>query len=337
MKKALMFFCMMCFTLGAVGQANADLTTLSNNPLDYEDYDKYFDVLSTEIDTRTIGGIDVTLYCQVSKTNDDGATLLGETVYGYVYQVEFSADPEPFGLDLFFSVAFNSPPSPFGGVTSWWGQGAWPLPGDNAANTPLSATYGTDIGGFDLVFWDLKEDLVPTGGFYRTAPMIVLSTGLPEKNQAGLFNGANINNQIDGAFWAISAGAPVPEPVTIGDIITFFDDKVAEDELVGCGRSPWVAELKLNKMRKRLLVIECFIQKGLTEDALQMAKRAYKRCDGERWRKHWRNRWRKTDYIKDSDWTSGATEELAGMIEELIESLEMMVDAEDDAKIEDDK
>lgn len=118
----------------------------------------------------------------------------------------------------------------------------------------------------------------------------------------------------------------VQQPVTIDDIIDFFEEKVAAGELVGRGYTQRNADRRLHSMRKQLLVISCFTHSDLIADAYKRARFAYKLCDGKR-------RWF-PDLVEDGDEAPGTTAELAAMLLELLDSMEIML--EDDSDLSED-
>jgi len=107
-------------------------------------------------------------------------------------------------------------------------------------------------------------------------------------------------------FSGVGIAAP-GEPVTIDDILDFFDASVNAETLEGRGRG-WLAKLRLCIMRGMLVIAGEFIENEQTNYACYMQKRAYKRCDGQR---------RPYDFI-----IGESVPELANMISDLMCSLD---------------
>ena len=95
-------------------------------------------------------------------------------------------------------------------------------------------------------------------------------------------------------------------PVTIEDILDFFDISVEAGTLQGRG-SGWLAKLRLCIMREMLLIAGEFIDDERTNYACYILKRAYLRSDGLKWPR---------DFVVGDD-----CPELNTMILELIGSL----------------
>ena len=92
----------------------------------------------------------------------------------------------------------------------------------------------------------------------------------------------------------------------IADILDFFDESVADGNLVGDGPGN-SAENRLNALRNMIEAEGNLIDAELIEDACWQLQDAYNRTDGES---------PPPDFV-----TGDAAAELAGMIEELMESL----------------
>jgi len=90
-------------------------------------------------------------------------------------------------------------------------------------------------------------------------------------------------------------------------ILTFFDESVEAGTLEGRGHRSWWAKCRLRFMRRVLKMAQRFIDRDRTKVACYLLKRAYKRCDGERW--PW-------DFVYGE-----ATAELASMIQAARESM----------------
>ena len=75
---------------------------------------------------------------------------------------------------------------------------------------------------------------------------------------------------------------PVPE-ITIDAILEFFDESVEQGTLVGRGKRPRLANLRLKWMRKMIGKAGDFIERGRIRAACRMLQNAYKCCDGKRW------------------------------------------------------
>lgn len=69
-----------------------------------------------------------------------------------------------------------------------------------------------------------------------------------------------------------------PPPVTIEEILEFFDSSVEEGILFGNG-PVYSAEKRLSALRNIILITASFINKGLIEVACKHLMNAYKRCD----------------------------------------------------------
>jgi hypothetical protein len=95
----------------------------------------------------------------------------------------------------------------------------------------------------------------------------------------------------------------VSEP-SLDGILVFFDEAVANGTLEGNAKKWWVADKKLDKMRKLLKTAKCRIKQDKIKAACKKLDKAYLRCDGEPGPK---------DYVKGE-----ATAELADMINEVI-------------------
>lgn len=98
-----------------------------------------------------------------------------------------------------------------------------------------------------------------------------------------------------------------PTPVTIEDILDFFDQSVEAGTLEGRGKRPRVDKLRLKAMRKLLEVVVCLIEADLIEEVCFILNRVYLRSDGLLWPR---------DFVVGDD-----CPELNTMILELIDSL----------------
>jgi hypothetical protein len=99
---------------------------------------------------------------------------------------------------------------------------------------------------------------------------------------------------------------PTGDPVTIQDILDFFDDSAVGGSLIGNG-SGNSADGRRNAFRNMLEAVSDLLAGGLTEDACQQLRDAYDRCDG---------------IIPPSDFVAGpAAPVLAGMILDLMGQL----------------
>jgi len=97
-----------------------------------------------------------------------------------------------------------------------------------------------------------------------------------------------------------------PAPMTIEEILAFFDESVIEGTLEGKGRGK-LALVRLFVLRKMIKRAGKLIDRGRIRAACRMLMRAYKRCDGIR---------RPPDFVKGE-----ALPELASMIQQLRSTL----------------
>jgi hypothetical protein len=94
---------------------------------------------------------------------------------------------------------------------------------------------------------------------------------------------------------------------TIDDILVFFDESVEEGTIVGCGKKPWIANLKLWLFGKTIEAAKYFIEKDKMRQACKALNRTFLRCDGE---------------LGPKDFVEGeAVLELADMISDLMDEL----------------
>ena len=98
----------------------------------------------------------------------------------------------------------------------------------------------------------------------------------------------------------------VPEPITITDILAFFEESLSNGTLVGSGPGK-SSTGRLRAVRNMLEESVDLIEEGYVEDAYFQLEQAYKRCDGD---------------TPPPDFVDGeAREELAAMIAALIADL----------------
>jgi hypothetical protein len=99
-----------------------------------------------------------------------------------------------------------------------------------------------------------------------------------------------------------------PPPVTIEDVLAFFDESVEVGKLEGRGHQQFVRNAKLKAMRCVLMLASKFIEREKIAQACWALNRAYKCCDGNPW---------PPDFV-----IGDAVVELANMIKELRTSFE---------------
>jgi len=73
-------------------------------------------------------------------------------------------------------------------------------------------------------------------------------------------------------------GAPAQSPVSIEEIISFFDSAVADQSLSGAGAGNSAAH-RLNALRNMLLVAGTLIERGEYESACKKLRTAFLKCD----------------------------------------------------------
>ena len=75
--------------------------------------------------------------------------------------------------------------------------------------------------------------------------------------------------------------ASAPQPITIEDILQFFDEKVEEGAIAGTGRADAAKTNHLKVFKFKLLMVAFFLDKGLDPEACTLLWHAYERCDGQ--------------------------------------------------------
>ncbi len=106
----------------------------------------------------------------------------------------------------------------------------------------------------------------------------------------------------------LDATGILPLSEQIADIRAFFDESVEQGTLVGCGRLPRLAKLRLEIMRLMLKLAGKLIDRGLDRLACIQLRCIYECCDGQS---------RPVDLVEGE-----AVAELAAMVQDLIKSLE---------------
>ncbi|UCH66126.1 MAG: choice-of-anchor D domain-containing protein [Ignavibacterium sp.] len=179
-----------------------------------------------------------------------------------------------------------------------------------------------NINGHDLVIYDFRmqgsADFSITSA--PTTPVIVMSGGLTEVEvtfspSAAGYSSAVLeiesNDPTRPLVSVLFGGAGVasqPPPVTIEDILAFFDESVDAGTLEGRGHHPFVKNARLKVMRGILMLASRFIDRDKITQACRALIRAFRRCDGN---------------PLPSDFVIGdAVVELANMIQELRTSFE---------------
>ena len=115
------------------------------------------------------------------------------------------------------------------------------------------------------------------------------------------------NQYLGGLTYVLTGGGLLKPLIELKYILDFFDKSVADGRIVGTGRNPWLANLRLFLMREMLVIAKELLEQGKNDWACFTLERAYLRCDGEN---------QPFDFVKGE-----AVEELNDMISELIEKL----------------
>jgi len=151
--------------------------------------------------------------------------------------------------------------------------------------------------------------IMPVGDFF-TVDVIFTPLSLGEQN-VYLYSFSDDRYPPPGTVSFISlkgtgVSGPTPEE-QIEDIQEFFDSSVASGALVGVGATQTAAAGKLHALKKMLAQAEYLIDSGDTQGACTQLHDAYEKTDGLT---------RPPDFVAGS-----ATEELAAMIQDVMESL----------------
>jgi hypothetical protein len=128
----------------------------------------------------------------------------------------------------------------------------------NPPSTPFDVVPG-QTRGIEVAF-------TPSAAGYVSAVLEIESSDTMEPIQTIFFGGLGVCAQ--------------PPPVTIDDILSFFDASVEAGTIDGRGHRPAVKRARLKITRGMLLATSRFIDRGKIGIACIMLERAYKRCDG---------------------------------------------------------
>ena len=126
-------------------------------------------------------------------------------------------------------------------------------------------------------------------------------------NCPGVSNSDQLDSDNDGLGDACDTMEEPSAEEQIANILTFFEQSVAEGNLEGRGNRRWLAKRRVMLMRKALQRAAILIERGRAGAACWKLQWAFKHCDGQP---------RPSDYV-----TGNAAPELANMIQDLRDSL----------------
>ena len=89
------------------------------------------------------------------------------------------------------------------------------------------------------------------------------------------------NQYLGGLTYVLTGGGLLKPLIELKYILDFFDKSVADGRIVGTGRNPWLAKLRLFFMREMLVIAKELLEQEKNDWACFTLERAYLRCDGE--------------------------------------------------------
>ncbi len=233
----------------------------------------------------------------------------------------------------FYEFTFNEGEDTEDSVTVWYdpeqptGFANITYPADGATDVPVTPTFTWEecLGYGDTLFvvvCDIETDTDPyIEGLnigqtsWTPGPLVpgrlLEFTVVVQKARPMQFlttDNGDALHYFDVFNWKNEVRFTVPsEPhVMIAETLEFFDASVEAGTLVGEGPGD-SAENRLNALRNMLEAASDLIEDGLIQESCQQLRDAYKKCDGQ---------------PKPPDFVTGeATEELASMIQDVIDSL----------------
>lgn len=178
------------------------------------------------------------------------------------------------------------------------------------AGAGLEYATATEFTGFPATnFTEIPLEPESDGfwGFTSTEPFNVVFLQVKDYDGPGPLDLGGEGFGMDNVRWA-----PVPEPVTLGDIIAYFKTSVKEKKIEGIGKFRIVKKAQIQAFRLILNIANSIFKdpEHETDDACLVLERALLRSDGDQYLL--------TDLIQDVD-NSGATHELAVKILEFVD------------------
>jgi hypothetical protein len=92
---------------------------------------------------------------------------------------------------------------------------------------------------------------------------------------------SNADNQLITVNLSGVGTASAPQPITIEDILQFFDAGVEAETIAGTGRADAAKTNHLKVFKFKLLMVAFFLEQGLDPEACTLLWHAYERCDGQ--------------------------------------------------------
>lgn len=273
---------------------------------------------------------------QVTSPTDITEVLETDGVNWYWDREEKYATLEDLHQDFppgFYEFTFNEGEDNEDSVTVWYdpeqptGFANITYPADGATDVPVTPTFtwGSCLDYGDtlvVVVCDIETDTDPyieginigqtswTPGPLVPGRLLEFTVHVQTGRPMQLLTTVNGDalNYFDVFDWKNEVRFTVPsEPhVMIAETLEFFDASVESETLVGEGPGN-SAEHRLNALRNMLEAASDLIDDGLIQEACQQLRAAYKKCDGQP---------NPPDFV-----TGEATEELADMIQDVIDSL----------------